>query len=60
MVKWIALVLALVALTYSADENKVAEKFHYQGLRIERLEQRNCTPMQVLTPSGAETICAIK
>lgn len=56
MVKWIALILALIAITRAADDEKVSAKFRELESRIDR----RCTLMQVVTPTGNATICAIQ
>ncbi|WP_439398619.1 hypothetical protein ACRQ5Q_14865 [Bradyrhizobium sp. PMVTL-01] len=60
MIKWIALILALAALHNAADANKVGAELDRLRSRVEHLEGGKCTLMQVLTPSGTATICAIQ
>lgn len=55
MVKWIALILALIAIGTAADESKVRAEFERINARI---DGRKCMLMVVLTPSGQATICA--
>lgn len=53
MVKWIALVLALIALTSSANNDDLQKL----KARLEAIEGRKCTLMAVATPSGSAWIC---
>jgi hypothetical protein len=58
MVKWFALVIALVALTTAADERKTSAEFTTVEDRLKAVEGAECTLLQVMTPSGRVTICA--
>jgi hypothetical protein len=55
--KWIAFLMALLALVSAADRNKVAEEFEKDRLRLSAIENKKCTLMAVLTPSGVTSIC---
>lgn len=54
MVKWIALILALIAVLYSADRGKV----QLLDDRVSAIEHRQCRLMLVLVPNGTATVCA--
>ena len=58
MIKWMALIFALLALFSAADERKTREAFERVDARIGSLEHKTCTLMVVLTPTGQTTICA--
>jgi len=58
MIKWLALWFAMLALFTAADRSKTTDAFNAMEARIGRIENKQCTLMVVLTPSGQTTICA--
>ena len=55
MIGWLAWIMALIALATSPSEDEM----NRIESRLTALEQRKCTMMQVSTPTGARTICAV-
>jgi hypothetical protein len=49
--------MALLALVSVADRNRVAEEFEKDRSRLSAIENKKCTLMAVLTPSGVTSIC---
>ena len=60
MVKWIALFLALGVVWRAPDKDEVSGEISKLQARVKLLEARSCTLMQVVTPTGNATICAIQ
>lgn len=58
MIKWLALIFAMLALFSAADERKVRSEFDIVEARLKALERAQCVMMVVLTPGGRSTICA--
>ena len=58
MVKWLALMLSLIALFTAADERKTRAEFDLMEARLRAMEAKTCVLMAVNTPTGVTSICA--
>jgi hypothetical protein len=57
VIKWLALLIAFIALFSAADQSKTRDAFDRVNARLNALENRKCILMAVSTPTGVASIC---